>query len=84
VAAYVLGIYLLYAALTRSLDPFHLVLVAVSAVVVVASVLMARAGAPMEWCLAVLALTPWVTVLGYETVGHRHNEEVLAALEEER
>jgi hypothetical protein len=28
----------------------------------------------------VLALTPWVTVVGYETVGHRHNAEVLAAL----
>ena len=35
-------------------------------------------------CIAVVALTPWVTVLGYETVGHRHNEQVLAALEEER
>jgi hypothetical protein len=32
----------------------------------------------------VVALTPWVTVLGYETVGHRHDEQVLAALEEER
>lgn len=83
VAAYVLGIYLLYAALTRSLDPFHLLLIAGSAAVVVASVGMAAAGAPMEWCIAVLALTPWVTVLGYETVGHRHNEQVLAALEEE-
>jgi hypothetical protein len=23
---------------------------------------------------------PWVTVLGYELVGHRHNAEVLARL----
>jgi hypothetical protein len=29
----------------------------------------------------VLATVPWVTVVGYETVGHRHNAEVLAALE---
>jgi low temperature requirement protein LtrA len=83
VAAYVLGIFLLYAALTRSLDPFHLLLIIGSAALVVASVVMAGSGAPMEWCIAVLALTPWVTVLGYETVGHRHNEAVLAALEEE-
>ena len=38
----------------------------------------------MVWCLAVLALAPWVTVVGYETVGHRHNAEVLAGLEEEQ
>ena len=31
-----------------------------TAVVAVASVAMAAAGAPMVWCLAVLALTPWV------------------------
>ena len=30
---------------------------------------------------AVLALSPWVTVVGYETVGHRHNARVLAAIE---
>jgi hypothetical protein len=28
----------------------------------------------------VLALAPWVTVVGYEAVGHRHNAEVLASL----
>ena len=38
----------------------------------------------MVWCLAVLALVPWVTVVGYETVGHRHNAAVLAQLEEEQ
>ncbi len=30
----------------------------------------------MVWCLAVLALAPWVTVVGYETVGYRHGERV--------
>ena len=41
-------------------------------------VVLAAAGVDMVWCLAVLALAPWVTVVGYETVGHRHNAEVLA------
>ena len=41
---------------------------------------MAAAGTPMVWCLAVLALTPWVTVVGYETVGYRHGEESVAGL----
>ena len=42
---------------------------------------MSAAGASLVWSLLVVALTPWVTVVGYETVGHRHNEDVLAHLE---
>jgi hypothetical protein len=34
----------------------------------------------MAWCLLVLSLTPWVTVVGYELRGYRHNAEVLAQL----
>jgi hypothetical protein len=49
---------------------------------VVLPVLLARAGLSLEWCLAVLTLAPWVTVVGYETLGHRHNAAVLARLEE--
>lgn len=84
VAVYIAGLYLMYAVLTRTLDPFHMGLLAGSAVLVVAPVLMATGGVSLEWCLAVLALVPWVTVVGYEIVGHRHNERVLAALEAER
>jgi low temperature requirement protein LtrA len=83
VSVYVLGVYVLYAALTRSLDPFHLLLIAGSAAVVAAGVVLAVAGAPLVWSLVVISFTPWVTVVGYELVGHRHNEQVLAALEEE-
>jgi low temperature requirement protein LtrA len=80
IALYVIAIYVLYYQLSRVFDPFHLLLLAGTAVVVVASVGMAAAGTPMVWCLAVLALTPWVTVVGYETVGYRHGEESLARL----
>lgn len=45
-----------------------------------AAVVLAAAGAAMAWCLVVLALAPWITVVGYEIRGHRHNEEVLAGL----
>jgi low temperature requirement protein LtrA len=78
--AYLLLLYLLYAQLTRTLDPFHLLLMAGSAVVLAAGVILVAAGAPLTWSLLVVALTPWVTVVGYEAVGHRHNEEVLASL----
>jgi hypothetical protein len=48
--------------------------------VLVASVALAAAGASLAWCLLVLALSPWISVLGYELRGHRHDEEVLASL----
>lgn len=76
---YVLLLYLLYAQLTRALDPFHLVLIAGSAVVLSAGMVLVAAGASLSWSLLVVAATPWVTVVGYEILGHRHNERVLAA-----
>jgi hypothetical protein len=77
VALYVVMVYALYFQLTRVFDPFHLLLLIGTAVVAVAAVVMAAVGTPMVWCLAVLALTPWVTVVGYETVGYRHGQESL-------
>ena len=80
VAIYVALLYLLYAHLSHSHDPFHWVLIAGSAVVLVAAVALAAGGASLAVSLAVLSLTPWVTVVGYEAVGHRHNAQVLAEL----
>jgi low temperature requirement protein LtrA len=80
VALYVLSVFALYDQLTRTFDPFHLVLLVGSLLLVGAAVVMAATGAGMVWCLAVLALAPWVTVVGYETVGHRHQERVVAGL----
>jgi low temperature requirement protein LtrA len=77
---YVGLLFTLYALLTRTLDPFHLLLVAGSAVVLAIGVALVASGASLTWSLLVVALTPWVTVVGYETVGHRHNERVLAEL----
>jgi low temperature requirement protein LtrA len=79
-AAYVLLLYLLYAQITRTADPFHMLLIAGSAVVIAAAVAMSAGGVDLVWCLLVLALTPWVTVVGYEAVGHRHNEAVIDSL----
>ncbi len=79
-SVYVLALYALYAALTRTLDPLHAALIGLTAVVVVLSVVLALAGASLAVCLVVLSLAPWVTVVGYELRGHRHNEEVLAGL----
>ena len=80
VAGYLLTLYMLYAQLSRTVDPFHMLLLAGSGVIIAASVLMAAAEVDLVWCLMVLAFTPWVTVIGYEARGHRHNEEVLQSL----
>src|SRR5829696_8074385 len=47
-------------------------LLAGTAVVLVLAVTLAAIGAPMAVCLVVLMLAPLVTVVGYETIGHRH------------
>lgn len=77
---YLLLHYGLYAVLSRSFDPFHVLLLALSGATLAAGVGLSAAGAGLTWSLLVVAFTPWVTVIGYELVGHRHNEDVLAEL----
>jgi low temperature requirement protein LtrA len=81
-AVYVLMVFVLYMQISRTYDPFHLILLALSAVVLGGSMLLAVAGVDVFWCLLLLAATPWVTVVGYETIGHRHNQDVLDSLVE--
>jgi low temperature requirement protein LtrA len=79
-AIYAASFYVLYSVLMRSRDPLHLVLMAGMAALVVLSVLLAAAGVSIAACLVVLALAPAVTVVGYETLGHRHMAEALEQL----
>jgi low temperature requirement protein LtrA len=72
--------YALYSILMRAHDPFHLALMAGMATLVLASVALAAAGVSIAACLVVLALAPVVTVVGYETIGHRHMGDVLERL----
>jgi low temperature requirement protein LtrA len=78
VAVYTLGVYLIYMLLVRARDAFHALLVALTAVVLVAAVLAALAGVSMALCLLVVTLAPVVTVVGFELLGHRHAEEAIA------
>jgi low temperature requirement protein LtrA len=77
---YAAAFYVLYSVLMRARDPLHLVLMAGMAALVVLSVLLAAAGVGIAACLVVLALAPAVTVVGYETLGHRHVAEALEQL----
>jgi low temperature requirement protein LtrA len=84
VAIYIASIYLLYAVLLRAVDTFHLLLLAVTAIVLVAAVWLAAAGISMANCLLVVTLAPMVTVVGYELLGHRHAAEAIARIVAER
>jgi low temperature requirement protein LtrA len=77
VTVYIFALYGIYAAFTRHADPFHIGLLAATAAVLVLSVGLAALGVGVGWCLVVLMFAPVVTVVGYETLGHRHVEEAL-------
>ncbi len=79
-ALYVVVLYSLYTIFTRTIDRFHLALVLGSAGLLVLGVVVAASGGSLAVALLVLALVPWVTVVGYEVKGHQHNQEVLDAL----
>jgi low temperature requirement protein LtrA len=77
VAAYIASIYLLYMVLVRTVDAFHLLLIALTAAVLAGAVWLAAAGVSMANCLLVVTLAPIVSVVGFELVGHRHAAEAI-------
>jgi hypothetical protein len=80
VAVYVVSVYVLYAWLVRTVDAFHMLLLVLTGGVLVAAVWMADAGFAMANCLLVVTLAPMVTVVGWETLGHRHAADAIARL----
>jgi Bacterial low temperature requirement A protein (LtrA) len=81
-AVFVLMLYATWTMMMRRTDPIHLGLLLGTAAVLVLAVVLASNGVSMAWCLIVLALAPVVTIVGYETVGHRHQEAELARMKQ--
>ena len=79
-AIYTAALYALYAAFTRHADPFQVALLAGTTAVLVLSVALAALGVGVAACLLVLMFAPVVTVVVYETVGHRHVAAMLDQL----
>ncbi len=79
-ALYVAVLYALYSVLMRERDPFHLTLLAGTGAVLLLAVALAAAGVSMAVCLVVLTAAPAVTIVGYETLGHRHMADALERL----
>ena len=80
VGVYLLMVYLLHTLLLSAGDRFHLLLISLTLAVLVAAALLAAAGVGTAVCLLVVMLAPFVTVVGYETVGHRHQRRMLRDL----
>ena len=79
-AVYCAMFYCLYSVLMRARDPFHLALVLITVGLLALAIVLAAIGVNMALCLVVLALVPAVTVVGYETLGHRHVSAALKRL----
>jgi low temperature requirement protein LtrA len=72
VGIFVVFVYFVYALMVREFDSFHLLLLALTGVVLVAAVVAAMAGVPMAVCLLIATAAPVVSVVGFEWIGHRH------------
>lgn len=77
VAVFMVALFTLYSLLLRSFDPFHLLLLAGALVALAAAVVAVAAGATIGTGIVIAACSPIVVVVGYETVGHRHQSIAL-------
>ena len=75
VAIYTGMLYAMYAVSMRAADPFHLMLLAGTAAVLVVALVLAGRGLSLPWSAAVIALAPVVTIVGFETIGYGHLQE---------
>ncbi|MFE4454014.1 low temperature requirement protein A [Streptomyces sp. NPDC056796] len=80
VGLYLLMVYLLHTLLMSAADRFHLLLISLTVAVLLVAVLLAAAGVAVAVCLLLVMLAPLVTVIGYETVGRRHQQRMLRNL----
>jgi low temperature requirement protein LtrA len=70
----------LYSMLFRRFDPFHILLVVAAVLALLASILVSAAGASMAVSLSLIVLAPVIVIVGYETIGHRHQADALDAM----
>jgi low temperature requirement protein LtrA len=70
----------LYSLLFRRLDLFHVPLVLAAMAALVASILASAAGASMTVSLSLIVLAPVIVIVGFETLGHRHQADALREL----
>jgi low temperature requirement protein LtrA len=80
VLVFSISLFTLYNWLLHEFDPFHIALFVGTVLTLVAAVVLAYAGASLGLCLLVITASPAIVVVGYETVGHRHQADALARI----
>ncbi|WP_040794446.1 low temperature requirement protein A [Nocardia higoensis] len=80
VGLYVSMVYLLHTALMAAVDPFHLLLLGLTLGVLALAAVLSALGVGIAVCLLVVMIAPFVAVVGYETIGHRRQRDMLARL----
>lgn len=61
-------------------DTLHIWILVFTAAILLGSVGLAVAGVGLAWCLGLAMFAPWVSVIGFETIGHRHVSDQIADL----
>ncbi|MFC3491449.1 low temperature requirement protein A [Glycomyces rhizosphaerae] len=77
VAVFTTALFTSYSLLLRQFDPFHLLLYVGAMLALAASAIAVAAGATVGVGIAIAACAPLVVIVGYETVGHRHQSAAL-------
>ena len=80
VLVFCVGLFALYSFLMGTVDPFHFGLMAGCVAVVLLAVAVTAAGASIGIGLIIVMLAPAVIVVGYETIGHRHEARMMERL----
>lgn len=74
------SLFALYSYLVREFDPFHVWLLVGAVVTLILSVVAVQSGASIGVALLIVAASPVVIVVGFETVGQRHQDAALERL----
>lgn len=77
VGLFMVALFTIYSLLLRQFDPFHIWLFIGSVAMLVLAIVAVHAGASFGVGILVTAASPFVVVVGYETVGHRHQAAAL-------
>lgn len=80
VGVFTTALFVLYSLLLHQVDALHLVLFLGAALTLAAAVAAVAAGASLGTGIVITALSPIVIIVGYETVGHRHQDEAIARI----
>ncbi len=76
-------LYIKHTLLLSAEDRFHLMLISLTLAILPAAAVSSAVGVPVAVCLLVVMLAPFVTVVGYETIGHQHQQQMLKDLHEQ-